>query len=533
MSINKISYRIILMISLFTYCLNIESQNISQIKKEHKDFIKSLKNNGFNSVKVEVGDNGFWYFKVNKKVDGTNLYGAYDCNENVLFECKYSAILYLSEIKEDGYREFTFGTMTGEYESASLYCYAMPGHFLLDGIGGVDKYIALTDGTVISEFKVPSVFALGSWLFTNHKKMYTRELGGYRKLIIANNESKDMGMRKWDGTKLLDNNYFLMTITLKKNNTYNANLVFDTNACVGAFFLEDLNLIVPTEYSEIQANYNTKTFDVKLSPIDRMHPFDPNVKERYIPKNDGERFIRQYKYNEAIEYYANAGVDDPDSKFFSANAMASIGVNHSMVLLNHLQNPYGNSLKGYDYNEAKTLLVNSIEVLKTAVIQDTARADIYEENMKTYKRYLNQLENNNSLLKQNSFGNQLLNAVLAGLADGIKNAAVQSVQNIVSPTRNNSAAHSYLSASSNQNNHSNPNSNHSNSNNNSDKSTPVQYRECHKCRGTGEIFTTSTIPTYGNDKKVRCDHCGQEHWASTVHHHRKCDNCKGTGKVPK
>ena len=179
------------------------------------------------------------------------------------------------------------------------------------------------------------------------------------------------------------------------------------------------------------------------------------------------------------------------------------------------------------------MLVNSIEVLKTAAIQDTARADIYEENMKTYKRYLNQLENNNGLLKQNSFGNQLLNAVLAGLAIGIKNAAVQSVQNILSPKSKNSAAHSNLSASSIQNNNSNSNNNNANSTNRSDKSTPVQYRECHKCSGTGDIFTTSTVPTYGNDKKVRCDHCGQEHWASNVHHHRKCDNCKGTGKVPK
>ncbi len=524
------SKRIVLLLIVFSCCLTIYSQNLGVIKKEHKEFIKSLKENGFKSVDIEIGDNGFWYFLVKKKVNGKNIFGAFDKNEKVLFDCKYSGIYYVSGIEQDGYQNFTFNTINGERESVSLYCYAMPDHFILDGEVDTIAYIALTDGKIINEINANSINYCGSWLFTNCKKMYTRELGGYRKLTIVNNESKNMGMRKWDGSKLLDETYFLMLITTKKSNTYNANLAFDTNACVGAFYLEDLNLIVPTVYSEIEANYDKKNFRVKLSPIDRMHPYDPNVKEIYTPKNDGEKYIKQYKYKEAIEFYSKEGVNDPDSKFFSANAMAAIGVNHSIVLSNHLQNPNNNSLKSYNYNEAKTMLVNSIEILKTAIIQDSIRADIYKENIKTYQGYLNVLESNNRLLKQNSFGNQLLNAVLAGLADGIRNAAVQSVQNLVSPMRNSSSNSTSVSTRSRSNSSSNSHSNNSSS---SESPTSVQYRECNKCRGTGDIFTTSTVAAYGNDKKVRCEHCGQEHWASTVHHHKKCDNCNGTGKVPK
>lgn len=519
--------RILLLLIIFGYCLAINSQNVKMIKKEHQGFIKSLKDNGYKSVEIKVGDNGFWYFLVKMKVGGKNLYGAFDSNDNVLFECKYSNIIYISEIKEDGYQNFTYNTINGGVETVPLYCYAMPGHFLLDGDKATNRYVALTDGKIISEFESNSLTPVGSWLFTNCNKMYTRELEGYRKLTIVNNESKNMGMRKWDGNKLLDDAYFLMLITVKKSNTYNANMAFDTNACVGAFFLENLNMIVPTVYNEVQADYNKKTFNVKLSPIDRMHPYDPNIKEKYTPKNDGEKYIKQYKYKEAIEFYSKEGVNDPDSKFFSANAMASIGLSHSIILLNHLQNPNNNSIKGYNYNEAKTMLINSIEILKTAIIQDSIRADIYQENIKTYQGYLNQLENNNRLLKQNGLGNQLLNAVLSGLADGIRNAAVQSVHNLVCPDNNRSSNVSTR-------NNSNSNSNY-NSNNNSSSDSPasVKYRECNKCRGTGDIFTTSTIGTYGNDKKVVCEKCGQEHWISTVHHHKKCDNCNGTGKVPK
>ena len=80
--------------------------------------------------------------------------------------------------------------------------------------------------------------------------------------------------------------------------------------------------------------------------------------------------------------------------------MFGIATGHIMKLQNHLSAPSVNSRKGYDYQEAKSLLQNAIEILNTATIQDTIRQDIYKENISTYKKYLNILETNNSILKK-------------------------------------------------------------------------------------------------------------------------------------
>jgi len=69
----------------------------------------------------------------------------------------------------------------------------------------------------------------------------------------------------------------------------------------------------------------------------------------------------------------------------------------------------------------------------------------------------------------------------------------------------------------------------STSSNNGDKN----YRTCNVCKGTGQIFKTSTVGSYGLAKKVKCPVCGQEHWSSTVHIHTRCTNCNGTGQVCK
>ena len=63
--------------------------------------------------------------------------------------------------------------------------------------------------------------------------------------------------------------------------------------------------------------------------------------------------------------------------------------------------------------------------------------------------------------------------------------------------------------------------------------SPVEYRPCNHCHGTGDICTTTTEGTYGYDEMVTCSFCGQQHWRSSAHHHRKCEHCGGSGKVVK
>ena len=124
--------------------------------------------------------------------------------------------------------------------------------------------------------------------------------------------------------------------------------------------------------------------------------------------------------------------------------------------------------------------------------------------------------------QQNQVLAQMLGVFVESLTKGLSGGSKKRGYNSRNSNRNNSTG-SCVSSSSRSN----------SSGSSSSNASPTQYRQCNKCRGTGDIFTTSTIGTYGNDEKVRSNVCGEEHWRSTVHHHKKCDNCNGTGKVAK
>jgi len=396
---NKIlSNRIVILLIFIFHFLFIPAQNIRDLEKVNKVYIKELKSKGYKSVDIKTVDNGFWYFLVGKKIEGKKVYGVIDKDRKELFECKYTQIAYLPEIPDDGYRYHTFPSMQGGEETVSIYHYAMPGHFVLEDMAG-HTVIAIIDGCIIKNIN-DDCFISGSWIITHSKKIYIRNYCGCQRLMLVNNDTKNIGLMTWDGKEIVKNENFLMYITSKTKDTFNATFVFNTKNNAGGFYCEDLNVIVPTEYEEIEANYKKRTFNVKLSPIDKLHEYNPDIKEVYIPKNQGEQYLKEHKYKECIEYYSKTGVDDSDSKFFSSYAMFGIATGHIMKLQNHLSAPSVNSRKGYDYQEAKSLLQNAIEILNTATIQDTIRQDIYKENISTYKKYLNILETNNSILKK-------------------------------------------------------------------------------------------------------------------------------------
>lgn len=59
--------------------------------------------------------------------------------------------------------------------------------------------------------------------------------------------------------------------------------------------------------------------------------------------------------------------------------------------------------------------------------QDTLRTKVYQENINNCDVYLDLLETYHAQLKENSFGNQLLKSILAGISEGLKQAAVKSI----------------------------------------------------------------------------------------------------------
>ena len=393
---------------------------------------------GLSSVKKQYGDNGFWYYLVSKNEDGQKLYGVIDQNDSLIIDCHYEDIVYISGIPEKGYYSYPITSMAGGTDMFRIYNNAMPHHFILDKAQSDDAIICSCDGKTINTIR-GEVKYLGSWLIINPKSIYTRNLDGFLRLMLINNESKDMGLMTWDGKEIFKNENYLIYITSKLPSTYNNAYAFNSANRAGGVFLEDQGTLVPTEYAEIRTIYNGKKFEVKLSPADKFHVYNKENAEKFIPKNPGEQFYLDHKYDECIKYYADAGVNDPDSKMYSAAALYAIADLKVIALKNHLEAPSANKLKDYDYKETKTILDNAKTILQTAISQDSARAGMYKELISNCDKKAEELNSYNSELKENSFGNKLLKSVLAGLSEGLKQAALKSVTSLFTSGSGNSS----------------------------------------------------------------------------------------------
>jgi hypothetical protein len=394
--------------------------------------MKALKaSRNLSSIKVEVGDNGFWYYLVTQKRDGKKLYGVIDKDTNQLFDCVYESITYIHRIDLQGYADYTINSMSGGVDNFSLFNYPMPDHFILERADTHEKLIYACDGKLIKGGFMGNLNYLGSWLIVNAKKIYTRQLDGYLRLMMVNTETGDLGLMTWDGKEVFKNDNFMIYTASKIPSNYNNTYAFNNRHLMGAVYLENLKYLVPVEYAEIRSLFTTMQFEVKLSPTETYHVFNPDVKEKFVPKNPGEQFFLDNKFEECINYYATNGVTDPNSKLYSALALYTMAVNKITVLKNHLQAPSVNKLTQYNYKEAKGLLNNAKVILQTAMLQDTLRRTQYQDAISNCDKNMGELETYNAQLKENSFGNMLLKSVLTGLAEGLKQAALNSVQNML------------------------------------------------------------------------------------------------------
>ena len=60
-------------------------------------------------------------------------------------------------------------------------------------------------------------------------------------------------------------------------------------------------------------------------------------------------------------------------------------------------------------------------------------------------------------------------------------------------------------------------------------SSSTSRRQCSLCHGTGRIVHENYTATYGYDRKMRCNECGKDYWASSGHSHITCTQCHGKG----
>lgn len=395
-------------------------------KKEIKEF--KLKHN-LKSLKIKYGEYGTFYYLAEKKQNSTSLYGIVDSNRNFIIECIYTSIEYITGIPTSQIKSYEIYNMQGGIETFNITANPMPSYFLLKKYNEI--IIATPQGEIIKDKIYGNPLILGSWMFVNINKFYVRQLDNRQTLMLINLESKNAGLYTWNGEKIFANEHFMLTVRGKVNGEYNITYAYDNDSKMGGLYLENPQIIVPTEYIELRPNKKDMTFSVKLNPTDKFHPFETSSEEKFIPKNKGEEFYNKGKYKECIEYYSQYGVNDADSKLYSASSMLSLGIAQAIKLSNHIQNP-NNALGDFNYDETKALLSNSITILETASLQDSSRVKVYKETIETAQLYLSNLENDYSQKQENSFLYQIKKSILTGLTNGIREAAINSIQHLAS-----------------------------------------------------------------------------------------------------
>lgn len=507
---------------LCLFCEAVFSQNVYQLQRANKAVMKELKQAyGLSSLQICTGDNGFWYYLGCRKTDGKKLYGILSHDKELLVDFENRSVTYVPGIVEAGYADYTFRSMTGGTDNFRLYNHAMPGHFILEHKDGFSR-VCMPDGKVLTDSIRGEITYVGSWLFINTVSIYTRELDGFKRLILVNTKTRDMGMRAWDGTELFGDRHFLIYITSKVPSSFNDAFAFDNNSRMGGMYMEDIGSLVPVEYSEMKSIYANMTFEVKLNPADAFHPYEKSKKEKFVPKNEGERLWIARQYEECLNYYVQVGVADADAKLYSASALYNIALDRILKLKNHVEAPSTNKLQNYDYGETRKLLDDAKSILQTAMVQDSARSGLYADITQQCDRSLADLELYNAKLKENSFGNQLLKAVLSGVSEGLKQAALNSVREPAkavpvarrqaSPTVRTTSGTRKVSASS------------SHRQDSEDVVSPAQEKRKEKCRACGGKGFWVDERISGEYKW--CDKCGQNR---RPHTHKTCGSCKGTG----
>lgn len=503
---------------LFVLCSisSAYSQSLNSLKKQNKQIMKELKlKYGLSSINIMKGDGDFWYYLVSKKVNRDKLYGIIDKDNNILFDCEYNTIEYLNGIYTAGYKTYTINSMSGGTDEIRIYNHTMPDHFIL--AKGNKNIIATSDGNVINDGLVGNIKFLGSWLIINSKTIYTRDLDGYIRLMLINNESKNLGFRTWDGKEIFKNDNFMIYITSQNPAKYNNAYAFNRSNCMGAVYLEDLNSIVPAEYAEIGSLYDIMKFEVKLSPTENFHVYDGRH-EKFIPQNLGEKYFQAHDYEGCIKYYAAEGISDPDSKLYTGSSLLAIAQLKVILLKNHIQASV-NKLDGYNYAETKGLIADAKTILETAKLQDSLRVNIYQDVINNCDVCLSELETYNSQLQENSFANQLLESVLLGISEGLKQAAINSVSsyghstNKSMPTKSNATVNQAARG----------NSTTTVSKESEEKTSSSNKRKvkCKACGGTG-LWINERIS--GEEKW--CDKCGK---MRKPHTHKTCGSCDGKG----
>lgn len=548
--------KILILLTVFLCATLASAQSTKDIEKAlnktHKEEMKQLKDRyDLKSIYIKVEEDGYWYYSANRK---KGKCGVLNQQGEIIVPIKYDDIDYYPPLPEGLSNPIAGDTA---WHRANVACF----HTMTFGDkGNRNKYgIYRLDGTVM-------VDDLEATLCMNTLKGYTR--------YLVKKEASDYdetALYTQDGECLIPMGIFYAKIKDKVcvihkiigEDFQNSGLL------TGAIMLDGALPPVPCRYASVNYDKANNQWVVADPVTLKESVYQPGQVLTTELKDRGVELFWAKKYDETIDYYAKEGIDKPWAKYYTGaallnKAMTMEGDIHVFIYMSQrgkMDEPipgvgttWRDALIGrnYDFDLLRKLYTTGFQMMEAYILEDTTfikevkhytfpdlnfyleRLDrektdflpLWDKFVKENQAIMAQREaERQRAARQNEIMARLLGVFVESLAQRIVGGGSSHSSSYSGGTSSYVGSTTGVSSSS--------RSSSSSSRSTSSSAAPTQYRRCEKCRGTGDIFTTSTIGTYGNDKKTVCSVCGKEHWSSTVHHHRKCDNCNGTGKVVK
>lgn len=550
----RTTIRILTLFMLTTsFLLSTTAQSIKEQQRElnkvHKEFMKELKKKyDLKGIYVEMEDDGYWYYHVYKK---GYISGIIDQSGKIIVPIKYGIIKYKKPLDEGMSINFNGDSV---WHRANMACFHAQtffqkkkekqtyGIYRLDGTAMVDSMVA---DNCFESYEGYVEYAVGG--LDGSKLLYTRD----GECVIP----QEYSFCEFDGK--------VCYIHKRLGEIFNGGRYME-----GAIMLDNSSLPVPCQFASVQYDRENNQWIVTDPTTFEETIYNAQVRRPSDMQDRGVELFWSGKYDEVIDFYSKEGISKPWAKYYSGAALIEKAQNLELDVSSFLsisnKGQMDNNIssgstftwrqyfvgKKYDFDLLKNLYTTGYQLMEAYLQEDTvfkkeARhymlveldyriKDITDKSTKftpVWQKFLKEneaiaarkAEERQRAAQRNEMIGSILGIFVQSLTQGLTNSGSHK-------TSSYSGASNYSGISSSGGTSS---SSSSSSQSSSSQSSPQQYRQCHKCRGTGDIFTTSTVGTYGNDKKVVCSTCGKEHWNSTVHHHKKCDNCNGTGKVAK
>lgn len=539
---------IVIITSSISFAQSIKDRE-KELNKANKEFMKQLeKKYDLKAIYVRVEEDGYWYFYVYRK---GYISGILNQQGDIIVPIKYGRIEYKKPLDE-GVNVSEEGDTV--WHRANVACFHAETFFKKNE---PQKYgIYRLDGTAMVDY-------LEANFCFDRIEGYTEYIKGD---INSTNDVHALYTR--DGECLIPMGYSFCKMKNKSCEIMQRfGDVFSHGSFMhGAIMLDGSLPPVPCQYSAVSYDKKNNQWMVTNPTTYEISVYDPNRSLTSEMKDKGVELFWSGKYDDVIDYYSKEGIAKPWAKYYTGasllekaswmdldiNSFIRISKEGKMdITVPNTDVTWRQCFSGkkYDLDLLKELYSTGYKMMDAYLHEDSTFA-------KEVKRYtlvdldykLNSLDEKKAdfnllwekfikeneaivarqqaererVAQRNQMLAQMLGIFVQSLAQSLNGSSNRGASYSGGSSRN---VGSFSSVSS--------SSRSSSSSSSSSQAAPTQYRQCNKCRGTGDIFTTSTVGTYGNDKKVRCNVCGEEHWASTVHHHKRCNNCNGTGKVAK